>query len=362
MSVIATGSYTIIDYNDAPLLNGWISVTGSKTQGFTPDSNSYVPDYTQTPLRLTASLFSAGNSSDLLDSPEGIISNMKWKVTDSKGTTNDLVGEVTRNYSVNKNLTDDTSKTYTFCCDYTQPASHLSIPVEISVDINKVINGTGISDAVILAPSGNIFKNNNANKLTAECQLWVGSIVDPMITAANFKWWKMDASGVGGGHGIGAGWTELKNNVNGYLIEFRNLTSIITIPSSDVFSSAVYMCTVQDSCHSNQIYKETIAFLDTTDPIYLQFESTGGNVFKNGKGSTDITAILIQNGVEIDADGTKYTYSWYKYDKNGDIVTPTGKVIPREMKASATPIFVGKKINVTDADVDEKATFKCDIS
>ena len=354
MSVIATGNYTIIDYNDAPLLNGWINAQGSKTQGYVPDSHQYIPDYTVTPLRLTACLFSAGTSVDLLDNPEGIITNMQWEVTNSKGITNDIDSANSRYYSVNVNLTDDTSKVYSFKCDYTQPSSRLTIPVKISIDINKVVNGTGIADAVILAPQGNVFKNSNSVSLNAECQLWYGSAIVTTLTSNSFKWWKMDSTGNGGSHGVGEGWREITNGTNGYVIEFRDNTSIITIPRDDVFSSAVYMCTVE---YSGGVYKETIVFLDTTDPILVTIDSTGGSIFKNGIGSTVLTAMLFQNGTQIDSDGTRYSYKWYKYDRNGNLVDKNDSITNGDK-----PYATGKTLEVTEDDVFEKATFRVDIS
>lgn len=358
MPAIATGSYTIIDYNDAPLLNGWISVQGSKTQGFTPDTGIFVPDYTVTPLRLTASLFAAGTSTDLLDHPEGVISNIKWAVTNSAGTRNDITGATSRVYSINTNLTSDDSKTYIFMCDYQQPITRLSIPIEISVDICKVVNGTGIADAVIVAPNGNIFKNENVSQLTVECQLWSGSTIDTDVNESNYLWWKMDPNGKGGSHNIGTGWTKLISGTNGYIITYRNATSVLTIPRSDVVSSEVYMCTIYcPSPGHKQVYKETINILDVTDPILVSINSTGGSVFKNGIGSTIFTAMLFQNSEQIDSAGTKYTYNWYKYDKNGQMVNKAG-----EFSDGSTPYMTGKSINITSDDVFEKATFRCDIS
>ena len=357
MAIIATGNYTIVDYNDAPMLYGWINVTGSKTQGYTPDSDSYIPDFTKTPLQLTACLFVSGTSEDLLDHPDGIISSMKWSVTNSKGVTNVIPGATQRTYLVDKNLTDDTGKNYTFNCVYTQPSSMLSLPVSVSVEINKVVNGTGIADAVIIAPNGNVFKNDNFAHLPAECQLWCGSSVNTEVTASNFKWWKMDPSGTGGGHGVGNGWKSIVSGTSGYTITFTSNKSIISIPKSDVMSSETYMCTVQDSC-DEKIYKETISFLDTTDPILVSFDSPGGDVFKNGVGQTVLTAMLFQNGQQVDSAGTKYTYKWFKYNKNGDLVDKNGDVV----SDASIPYASGHQLQVTHEDVQEKATFRCDIS
>jgi phage minor structural protein len=76
-------------------------------------------------------------------------------------------------------------------------------------------------------------------------------------------------------------------------------------------------------------------------------ESTGGDTFRNSVGATEMTVRVFRGGQEVDMDGTEYTYTWYKYDKNGNYVSTWSKT--------------GKILNITDTDVDEKATFVCDI-
>lgn len=71
--------------------------------------------------------------------------------------------------------------------------------------------------------------------------------------------------------------------------------------------------------------------------------TSAGNVFKNGIGSTDLTAVLTLNGQEYDADGTGHQYVWAKYDKTGRIISGWSKT--------------GKTITVSASEIDEKATF-----
>ena len=71
--------------------------------------------------------------------------------------------------------------------------------------------------------------------------------------------------------------------------------------------------------------------------------TSAGNVFKNGIGSTDLTAVLTLNGQDFDADGTSHQYVWAKYDKAGRIISGWSKT--------------GKTITVSASEIDEKATF-----
>ncbi|MDW0112202.1 phage tail spike protein [Sporosarcina saromensis] len=82
--------------------------------------------------------------------------------------------------------------------------------------------------------------------------------------------------------------------------------------------------------------------------VYATVTSSSGTIFKNGVGSTTLTANALLSGVEFDADGTKYTYVWSKYDKNGYPVAGW----------SAT----GKTLTVSATDVDEKAMYMVSVS
>jgi hypothetical protein len=110
------------------------------------------------------------------------------------------------------------------------------------------------------------------------------------------------------------------------------------------------VATDSDSTSStyNSTFADVATFIDNSDPIQIVITSTGGDVFKNGQGSTVLTAVVYQAGAEIDADG-KGTYTWTKYNKDGAVDTSWGT------SGSKT----GKTLSVSNTDVDTKATFMC---
>ena len=81
--------------------------------------------------------------------------------------------------------------------------------------------------------------------------------------------------------------------------------------------------------------------------VLVSIISSAGNVFKNGEGSTELTAKTFLSGNEVDEDGTKYEYRWHKFDKNGDYDAGFYKE--------------GKTITVNASDIDEKASFRVEI-
>ena len=90
--------------------------------------------------------------------------------------------------------------------------------------------------------------------------------------------------------------------------------------------------------------------MDYDDPIQVVIDSSGGEVLKNGQGSTALTAVLYRNGEEIDAYNTggnyTYTYTWSKYENNA-----------KDSSFNMT----GKRITVKQTDVNGKAVFKVEV-
>ncbi|GIP61935.1 hypothetical protein J32TS6_04900 [Virgibacillus pantothenticus] len=75
--------------------------------------------------------------------------------------------------------------------------------------------------------------------------------------------------------------------------------------------------------------------------------SSAGTVFKNGIGSTELTAVVYNQGNETDKNGETYNYTWTKYDKHGNL--------DADWSAS------GKKLTVQAKDIDEKAMYACEV-
>ena len=64
----AQGQFTIVDYNDALTLTGYIGSNLAKTQMYNPDNGTYTPDWSSTNLVLTPSLYVIGTTTDQITS------------------------------------------------------------------------------------------------------------------------------------------------------------------------------------------------------------------------------------------------------------------------------------------------------
>ena len=112
------------------------------------------------------------------------------------------------------------------------------------------------------------------------------------------------------------------------------------------------IATDNDGGTSGTKMKQYITLKDLDDPIMTVVESTGGNILKNGVGSTTLTARLFQNGEEIDAGATLYNYKWYKWQNNA--------LVPN-FGGTGVAFKSGKTLAVGASDVNDTTTFKVEV-
>ena len=350
----AQGQFTIIDYNDALTLTGYIGSNLAKSQMYNPDNATYSPDWSSTNLVLTPSLYVIGTTTDQITT--AAVTSVKWYVGSSTTALTSsgnyaLSGTKSHILTVKGNVMAGLPGIdYRCVITYKDDSTGLSITHPLTISFSRVVNGGGIVDLLVTTPNGNVFKNSEVATLTAKAELWRGSTVD--TTNVTYKWGVMDStvtssSSAGYDASFGTGWRKLTDTTGMYS---GTTTATITVYAAAVDSYAVFKCVATDSDSTSNTYNKTFTdvatFIDNSDPIQVVITSTGGDVFKNGVGSTVLTAVVYQAGAEIDADG-KGTYTWTKYNKDGAIDTSWGT------SGSKT----GKTLSVSSSDVATKATF-----
>lgn len=422
---IATGQFTIIDYNDALTLTGYIGSNHPKTQMYNPDTGGYTPDWTSSNLVLTPSLYKLGTVTDIIT--DTAVTSVQWYSV-SSGTETLITADANHVYSGAKShiltikvneLAGLPAKDYVCKITYHDPSTNLDLIHKLPISFSRVVNGGGIADAIAWCPQGNVFKNESVSTLTAQCDLWRGSVID--TTSVTYRWFRQDAnifvptttttgstttaiicnsvagmnvgesvivgaesakvisaintgtktitlasaltsapaSGVAVKHAdydadAGSGWRKISSDIASNITGVT--TNTITVYDAYVVNYSVFMCLIKDtdagSNTYNNVFKDTVTIVDQSDLIQVSIASTGGDVFKNGVGSTTLTAKLYRAGVELDAGGSAYTYTWTIFDKDGNVTTFNGGASTK----------TGKSITVGDADVSVKSTFAVSIS
>lgn len=363
MAIVSTGQFTIIDYNDAITLTGYISANQRTNQSYNPDNQSYVPSYSSTNLILTAQLFKAGSSTEILSAPGETANIVSIKWYDDTTSTPVLItdgtnyaGATTRALTIKTNIMTPASpgKNISVVVQYKDPTTLLTLDYKTQINLSLVSNGTAIAFADVYAVNGNVFKNNEVASLPIKAELWRGSAVD--TTSVTYKWAIQDVSVTTTGNAgydadFGLGWRKLTETAN---LSTGVATNTLTVFPNLIPSFGVLLCAIKDTDSAsptlNTIFKSNCTIIDQSDPVSLVVSSSGGNIFKNSLGSTTLTAELFQAGSKI-TNLTGYTFKWYKYDQAGALVTGWG--------GTGIDFKTGQTLAIGSADVDVKATFQC---
>lgn len=367
---IAVGTFSIVDMYDARALQCFISSNQAKYQMYNPDSGQFTPSWVTDNLVLQAEVYIAGTATDI--SATSDITQIRWFIDDSTtpistGGAYTISGTNNRVLTVSQNVLSSLPNiTYRCEVSFLDPLTNLTVKTISDISFAKVGSGGGLVAAYGGTPEGNSFKNNLITSLTAECYLWRGSSQD--TTNVTYTWYAQDTTVVTD-QGGGIGWRLLSHTANMYTGANNTLNHpTITIWPAAVTNVQTFKCVITDTDSTspsyNQTFQDTVTFLDMQDPYTVTIDSTGGNIFKDGIGSTRLIARLFQNAAELDAyDGGPpsgkaanaydYTYKWYKYDNSSTMDPNFG--------GTGVSYQTGKFIDIGSNDVNIKATFKVEV-
>ena len=252
----AQGQFTIIDYNDAITLTGYINANQMKTQMYNPDNATYTPDWASSNMVLTPSLFAAGSGTDIIASDA--VQSVKWydgsSATAIAASTNyALSGTKSHILTIKKNvLAGLAGKDYRCVVVYRDPTTNLDLTFTMSITLSRVVNGGGIVDLIVTTPNGNVFKNGDVSTLTAKAELWRGSTID--TTNVTYQWYEIDSTvttdqGGGVGQLCRRTGTPLQPGgaffcVKGYRAR-KHVKEILIAPVADLYAQAA-QCQIED--------------------------------------------------------------------------------------------------------------------
>lgn len=263
-----------------------------------------------------------------------------------------IIAETTNGTSYTDKYTssaNESSKTYTPSANIKAVRVRLYLAGGTSTLLDEqiipiVADGANSVYAMVWTPDGNIIRNASGS-LTAKCDIYEGGV---KVTASAYKWYIQDPTATtssGGDADGGNGWRLLNATYNAGTSGYT--TDTLTIPASAIQSVESFKCV---ATYDGQKYSDVCTVVDVSDPIMVTI--VGTNIFKNGQGSTQLTAKLYQAGQEIDASGTMYTYTWYLYKNDGT----------RDMTFGDSGAKTGKTITVNATEVDVRGNIVCEVS
>lgn len=396
MATLAQGQITLVDYTDGSQIVGQLTANLAPIQAINPETGARAPSWADAPNKLVITpLFRRSGTSGvstILDasSKAASVSSVNWYIgTIDPAEDNKFPGGAPLENSSHSGsfavasgsalyvggptyalqIKVDALKNSSFYVGNVNNIMSLKIICEIieidpssgqyntafaEIDFSALVQGGNVSAAICSAPQGNIFKNGTVASLPANCTLYMAAIRDGTAT---YQWYVQGAAGTDDQNAIaaglpGAGWKKLTSGYN--LGTTGYLTSTLTVPASAVPSLESFMCIVTDD-ETGAKYFDTISFIDASDPYQIFVLSSNGLTFKRGgSATTEISANLFQNNVQIDAAGTQYNYVWTKRNADG---STDGAWVPTLKVAGA-----GNVIVVQTADIASKATFTVEVN
>ena len=216
-----------------------------------------------------------------------------------------------------------------------QQQGKLSVPITSPVNTTLTINwskvntgatGTAGKNAVVfsvISPDGTVFKNGEG-LLTLQAIGYEGASM--IESGASYMWGRYEAGE----------WKELEGETS----------SSLTVAGSEVPGMATFCCMMS---YKDSLYPDFITLIDKTDNYQVEIISTGGDIFKNTVGTTQLLCVVYQNGRMVDEGGTEFTYLWGRFGADGEML---------DEEYFAT----GKIIQVDGSHVDGKTTFICEVT
>ena len=152
----AQGQFTIIDYNDALTLTGYIGSNHPKTQMFNPDNSTYNPDWSKNNLVLTPSLYVIGTTTDQITS--SAVTSVKWYEGNSTTPITSagnyaLSGSKSHILTVKANtMAGLPGIDYRCEITYHDETTGLSITHPLSITFSRVVNGVVVHQRIARVP------------------------------------------------------------------------------------------------------------------------------------------------------------------------------------------------------------------
>lgn len=349
-AVIARGQITIVDLNDAKQISAYLQPS-TQAQIYNPDTGTYTPSFTNaSPLTVTPKVYVTGRSSSVLSSCTGIKFTINGTQVSAGGSSGNYAVSAAGVLSIKGNIpTSASGYNIDFEANYSDNDDTGGLALKIEAHCVVVLSkssGAALT-AFVNFPNGNIFDTSAGSStpttLTAVVTAFRGGTQDKDFTAS---WEKL----------TGTTWTAVaaakvtKDNTAG--------TSTLSVDADDVLNHQIFRCTVTDNTPSSATAVVLCSFEDKTDPYEVVVGSTTGDKIVNGQGSTVIFARVWQRGNQIETEETavgsrQFTYTWNKFDKDGNASNFSG---------TSSPTKTGNPLTVLAADVNTRATFVCEVS
>ncbi|WP_276910964.1 hypothetical protein [Hallella colorans] len=336
--ILSRGQITIVDLNDAKQISMILQVK-NPSQMYNPDTKVYTPNFTTDKNTVTPKVYVTGSGQNMVNALTSIEYDINGtKLQAGKSAEGYSVGAISAGavLTIATNIISNTLN-INVKATYHDILTNIDTVLEAQTQVIKSTSAGALLQVVLTQPKGNCFETN-ITELTAHAECYRGGVLDTSIQ--KLQWQKLNfANGL---------FEDISTGV-----ETSGGQSTLTVHADDVLNVQTYKVIATDD---GQTSEAIVTFEDRTDPYELVLHAPKGNVIVNGKGEVDINAEVWQNGVKLEdasAQTPKFFYTWTKYNKAGARENFTG---------TSSPTKTGNPLKVLAADVDQKATFVCEVT
>lgn len=274
MAILSQQTFTIRRLIDGKTLNFLLQSNRPRTQIYTPDPATYLPNYTASPfLVITPALVVSGEPNDQI---HRLREKPTWKINGSTTLTS-FSGTVANTppyaLTIKKNMTDIAQMSIECEGIYVQDVTDVEMEVKATIDFSKTTNSGAMIWAQAWAVPGNTFMNDQEEELEARCELIRGS--DSSTANASFQWQRL----------ISGSWTNMNSSnspdITGYA------THTLKVKGKAIVNRERFKCVVTDTKAGSSTQGDTVAayveFIDMSDPYVLDVEFLSGDGVKPGE-------------------------------------------------------------------------------
>ena len=339
-TVKARGQVTIVDLNDAKQVQLLMDIK-YPVQMYNPDTKVFTPNFGSDNNVVTPKVYVTGNGTNLVSKLTTLKYDIDGTVVNAGATSGQYsVAAISAGgaLTIKGNITGN-SLLIKITAVYHDDETGQDTTLEAQGFVAKTANAGALFQVVLTQSKGNSFDaGNNVNTLTAEAKCFRGGVQD--TDGITYKWYSLNLAT--------QTWVQLSQN-----IATTAGVSTLTVKASDVLNVQTFRCEAQDGTDRSEAI---VTFEDRTDPYSVEIFSPTGLQIKNGQGSTTLCARVYRGTEKIEDEATatkKFTYTWTKFDKNGTKSNFAGTTSAQK---------TGNPLIVSATDIDQKATFYCEVS
>lgn len=303
MAIKATGQITLVDLSDSRQLSCYIACNVPKVQIYDPDANTYQPNWTNTNVILTPSLFL--NQTGLPLTSSGL--TIEWKRKEGTGSETALTtGETVSNgkLTIKQNkLSSVSSGLLTYVCyvTYLDPETDNTINISADLSFSLIKNASAAKTCDITGEQ--VFKYASGSSAASPAQITLtGTVAGCSITGWKYK--KSD--------GTWADYPTTSDNAN------ITGSTLVVKPSHNIF---------------NNSNVATIKLCTGDNDVYDVFSIS--KLYDGASGESAVTAILTNDSCTIpcDANGNYAIYT----DAATEMIIYVGNAVDTGWTVTAAP-------------------------